>query len=364
MIALLRASSSPDIPTTARDMINRLNHAECQAIRSQFAPWHSSVNPIFHDLENMLPAGLFVWLLGEIIKNQQGQSYLSATNCIASLQEIRATVLEVLLNVGPEPTIPSFLDPRRTLCEAWYLSLVTLLSSSEGTGNVTFDDVTKSLLSDSCCSALLLFLYQSIRRDLNATPENVGMSLDGPQTRAILTFLERYFMLGPEMLRSVADSLGNQLGVDITSIQVASDDNASQGLAILGASLFRAASGGLPPWAIEVIPSLYAALYTACGKDPDVFCRMLQLAMTVRLSNTSRGFGAIRPGELLAGRFFAVAKDSAKATFVSKSREACQENNANGWRRFKTLLKQACGGKKKSSLSLKPAFTTWDVDRI
>jgi hypothetical protein len=84
--------------------------------------------------------------------------------------------------------------------------------------------------------------------------------------------------------------------------------------------------------------------------------------MEVRLGKTE--FGGVRTGELVAGHFIESAKESAKRTFVERSHEACSQNDADGWRRFKVLLKQACGGKKKSSLSLKPSFTTWNIERI
>lgn len=304
-------------------------------------------------------------MLGEILEKQRGQRSLSVPNCIVALEELRTVVLETILLDCPAPKVPSLNDPRPTLCEAWYLTLIELISLIASTNRVAYNDTsTRTLLADSCCVALLLLLRVPLQRDRTKTPNHSGMSLDGPQTRAMLSFLGGYFSLGTEMLRAVAISLRHRLDLDIDSLDPLDDDKASQGLGILCACLFRAASGGLPPWAIESIPSLYSALFVGCGYDPDIFCRMLQLAMDVRLSRGSEGFGAVLPGNLLAGRYFESTKETSKATFVEKSREACRSNNAEGWRRFKVLLKQACGGKKKSSLSLKPSFTTWDVDRI
>jgi hypothetical protein len=178
-----------------------------------------------------------------------------------------------------------------------------------------------------------------------------------------MEFLESFFLLGPDMFRTVALTVTSRLVAE-GALVASDDDPVGQGVAVVGACLFRAASGGLPPWAIEVIPSLYAALYHACGTDAHVFCQMLTTSMEIRLGTTRAGFGGVRPGELLAGRFFESAKESSKRIFVERSQEACSQNDAEGWRRFKVLLKQACGGKKKSSLSLKPSFTTWNIDRI
>lgn len=347
-----------------------LNRSELQAIAAQCALGPTSVSPIFAESvisESSIPSGVFVRLLGEIVAQQQEQGYLSAKNCVAALQALQPLALDVLLTQCPEPKNSSFEDPRPTFCEAWYLSLNDLIASLGSANHVAYlsDVPTHALLSDTCCTALLLLLYAPLQRNPKAaTPNSVGMSLDGPQTRAMLLFLESYFLLGPEMLRGVVLALRHRLDVDVASLPVPHEDTTSQGLSILGACLFRAASGGLPPWAIEVIPSLYAALFTACGSDPDVFCQMLRLSMDVRLCKTSKGFGAVASGDLLGGHYFASAKQAARCTFINKSREACRVNNTNGWRQFKVLLKQACGGKKKSSLSLKPSFTIWDVERI
>ena len=325
-------------------------------------------SPIFNESvisENLIPSGIFVRLLGEIIEQQHEQGYRSVSNCITALHELRIVVLGALLLECPEPKIASSVDPRPTLCEAWYLSLNELISSFGSASQVPCSNTPiRAVLADTCCTCLLLLLYTSLQRNSNESPNNVGMSLDGPQTRAMLDYLQNYFLLGPDMFRAVALSLRYRLDIDIESIRVLSDAAAIPGVAILGACLFRAASGGLPPWAIEVIPSLYAALYVACGRDSTAFCQMLEASMDIRLSKTSPGFGAICPGQLLAGRYFESAKESSKVAFIEKSSELCRLNNADGWRRFKVLLKQACGGKKKSSLSLKPSFTIWDVERL
>lgn len=359
MVGLLKASASPDVPDTAREAIVFLNQTECQAM-AHFHRGPPSDIPIFSE-SAVSDAGIFVHLIGEIIEKQQG--HVSPKNCVEALQASRSFVFETFLSRYPEPTSGSFIDPRTTLCEAWYLSLSALIGSLSGASHTSLNDDMTSLLSESCSSAFLLFMYPSLRKGNTNKSPDMGMSLDGPQTRAILVFLERYFLLGSRMLRAVAMGLRERIGIDVSSIHGAGNDEATQGLAILGACLFRAASGGLPPWAIEVMPSLSAALFVACGNDADIFCKMLDLAMDVRLSEASNGFGAVLPGHHIAGYYIATAKPNAKATFLIKSREACRENNANGWRRFKTLLKQICGGKKKSSLSLKPAFTTWDLDR-
>ena len=342
------------MPSKAFDAIVLLNQCECQAIVSQCALGPLSTSPIFNESviwESSIPSGIFIHLLGEIVEKEQNRG-------IIALEALKSVVLETILHECPEP---NFVDPRPTLCEAWFLSLIQVTSLIGTSANyIASDDSTRTLLADSCCVALLLLLRVPLKRD-RKSPDHLGMSLDGPQTRAMLNFLESYFRLGPDALRAAAVSLRYRLDVDTESLD---SDPASQGVGILGASLFRAASGGLPPWAIEVIPSLYSSLYIGCGNDTEVFCRMIQLSMTIRLGKSTHAFGAILPGELLAGRFFEGIREASKAAFVDKTRDACLSNDAEGWRKFKVALKQACGGKKKSSLSLKPSFTTWDIDRI
>jgi hypothetical protein len=362
----VRASACPDIPSMAADAIILLNKAECQAISSQCALGPTAASPIFIESvisENSGPSGLFVRIIGEII--QKNHDLLSVRNCVLVLHELRTVVLDTLLSKCPEPTNTSFVDPRPALCEAWYLTLDELVESfdAQNAAAACNDASMKSLLSDSCCTAVLLLLYPSLRKDPNDGWKDIGMTLDGPQTRAIMEFLESFFLLGPDMFRTVAFTVTSRLVAE-GALVASDDDPVGQGVAVVGACLFRAASGGLPPWAIEVIPSLYAALYHACGTDAHVFCQMLTTSMEIRLGTTRAGFGGVRPGELLAGRFFESAKESSKRIFVERSQEACSQNDAEGWRRFKVLLKQACGGKKKSSLSLKPSFTTWNIDRI
>ena len=69
---------------------------------------------------------------------------------------------------------------------------------------------------------------------------------------------------------------------------------------------------------------------------------------------------------LLSGKFFERMSDAAKTNFLDQARALSEEDTTASWRRLKTLIKQACGGKKKDTdFNQKPALTRWDtLDRI
>lgn len=120
-----------------------------------------------------------------------------------------------------------------------------------------------------------------------------------PKVWCCRRFLASYFELGPSALQSAARKLSAVVLIDEGSVQFFSSDLNIRGISIIGAALFRAVQGSLPPWAVESIPEVYCSLFAALDKDPTRFEQILGLSMEVRLSQTVEGFGGVKPGQLL-----------------------------------------------------------------
>jgi hypothetical protein len=174
-----------------------------------------------------------------------------------------------------------------------------------------------------------------------------------------MDFFEAYFDLGPGMLEAAAVELSSAIPVD------SSGDNRAAGMAIIGAALFRAAQGGLPPWAVERIPSVYSSLFKALGNIVETFVNVLDWSMQVRL-RPDHHCGSVNGGDLLSGKFFDRMGEKSKILFLEQAKENVQVNNIAAWKRLKVLIKQACGGKKKDTdFKQRPALTRWDaLDRL
>jgi len=142
-------------------------------------------------------------------------------------------------------------------------------------------------------------------------------------------------------------------------------DSDSAGIAIIGATLFRASQGSLPPWAIESVPAVYSSLFNALDKNVDSFGLVFEVSMNVRLIQTQR-FGSVEGGSLLAGKLFEKMSVESKRRFIDQAKQCATSNTAASWRRLKTLIKQTCGGKKRDTdFKQRPALTGWDaLDRI
>jgi len=135
----------------------------------------------------------------------------------------------------------------------------------------------------------------------------------------------------------------------------------SIGASIIGAALFRGAQGALPPWALELIPNVFKALWAALDKNEAVFALFLYSSMEVRLSG-ARAIGSVKPGQLLSGPCFETMTFEAKSNFVSKASALCKQDN---WNRLKVVIKQVCGGKKKETdFKQKPSQTRFEFERI
>jgi hypothetical protein len=360
-VTIIKASANPDLDDGALRALVTLTKAECNAIAAQCRAGPSSHSSIFNDeviSSETLPAGAFLVTISHVLdeKRELPLRYLHA------LAECSGPVLQILIHQCPTPSNPTVVDGRPALCEAWFLVLTSLTDPTkrvEGLNEAI--SLRNKIIADSCCAAILLILYPSLESDPTKRSDDLGMSMDGAQSLAVMDFFEKAFELTPDQLQQIAHELQSRLQVDLQGEQ----DITLKGMSIIGAGLFRAASGGLPPWAVECIPSTYAALYHGCGKDTRVFRQVLQASMNVRLAAGSPTTGGVGPGSLIAGRFFETMRESLREDFLKKAVEIADQDNVDGWRRFKTLLKQASGGKKKASgFNLKPSPTSWECDRL
>lgn len=90
--------------------------------------------------------------------------------------------------------------------------------------------------------------------------------------------------------------------------------NENLGASIISTGLLRAASGALPPWAVELTPAIFKSLYVALGSNSDVFIEIISVCTKLESS-----------GEVLAGRYFRSISSSHIESFLSKTREACNK---------------------------------------
>jgi len=345
-------------------MVQALITAECEAIRRQCMSGPSSASSIFVQgiiSVDAVPAGLFVRALGEIIEACSSTEN-AICNCIETLHMSRKPVLSIILDECPNPAERSFIDPRCTLLEAWLLTAAELTSFFGYHASTT--SLLEEVLAETCVTAISILFYPTMGRTYAERLNDPGMSLDGPQSLALTWFLSRYFTLGRRMVLAASLLLLETIPVDITSISKwLGNDPGSQGIAIIGAALFRSAQGGLPPWAVESIPEVYSALFLALDKDPTRFGSILRASMEIRLGISAKQFGSVRPNQLLSGRCFETM--TGKDKFIQQAVELSQNDSASSWRRLKVLIKQACGGKKKDTeYNQRPSLTVWDFERI
>jgi hypothetical protein len=368
---LIKTVASPDLPERALEMIYAIVYAECEAISVQCRAGQSSESSIFHDeviSPDRIPAGLLLEALDEIIRAARSKDLKAPVlihNCIQSLYSVKDPVLAAISLECGDPKEEAFADPRPTLCEAWFLAMISLASLPEEAIHEATLLMVKSLLVDSCVVCLSILFYPSMGRTQGERTNDPGMSFDGPQTLALTEFLEHFFLLGPRMFEMLARELTVRIPVDTATIQQLCSDPHVHAMSIVGAALFRAAQGALPPWAVESIPEVYSALFVALNKDPDRFGLVLRVSMDLRLHASVGRFGSVSSGQLLSGRFFETMNDGAKTTFIQQAIDISRKDNGASWRKLKVLIKQACGGKKKEAdFGQKPSPTRWDFERL
>lgn len=364
------AGSGGDISARGTAVVVACATSECEAIQNQCITGPESKSLIFEAgvvSPEAVPSGLFVRALADVIQSYRdthGQEHdLAIPNCIQALSAVKDLVLETILLQCPDPRDGAFVDPRPTLTEAWLQAMIALVDAR------SLDPAVESLMAETCVAIVSLIFYPTMGKTQNERMNDPGMTLDGPHSLAVTTFLGAFFRQVPtRILQAAGQRLLCIIPVDIASMQGLCQDQNFQGVAVVGAALFRACQGALPPWAVESIPDVYSSLFEAFGKDVEAFGLLMRLSMEVRLSKTSdlrSGFGGMVGGNLLSGRFFETMSDKAKETFIEETKQLCKENKATSWRRLKVSIKQNCGGKKRDTdFNQKPSQTRWEFDRI
>jgi hypothetical protein len=373
IFTLFRKSGSFDLPTVGTEMLISWIQLECHAAMTQCAQGPTSVSRIFNEdiiSEETIPPGLFIQVLSETLEQAcfAQVSLTNLRNALYVLAKSQEAVLQTISSQCPSPIQKgSFHDPRPVIAEVWFICMNKLSSAllkqrKLGVVGVS-QDATRTvhqILLETFVVAICLLFCCSLEKTQEKRLNDAGMSLDGPQGLVMMEFFELFFSLGSEMLEAAANKL-------VTVVPVDNSQNPDAvGMAIIGAALFRIAQGNpMPPWALESVPLIYSSLYKALGKSTGTFIWVLEMSMSVRLLENHQ-FGNISGGTLLSGRYFEKMSDGAKTNFLDQARALSEEDTTASWRRLKTMIKQACGGKKKDTdFNQKPALTRWDtLDRI
>ena len=371
LFTLLRISGKPDIPASISEILISLITTECESVIVQCSGGPTSCSKIFREdiisEETGLPPGIGIRVLLETLENAflSFTPVLSMRNCLHVLYTSRQAVLHTLISECSMPVGKgSFHDPRPVIAETWFLcmnriAVVTAKRQIDAYEEVEVDTVIKQLLVETFVVVISLLFYSSLEKTQDKRANDPGMSLDGPQGLVMIEYVVSFFNLGSVMIQSAMKEL-------LVAIPVAtSHDPDADGIAIIGAALFRGSQGGLPPWAVESIPSVYSSLFNVLNKNVNTFGLMFELSMNIRLKENSR-FGGIEGGSLLSGKFFKSMNEKARLNFVSQAKELASTDTTASWRRLKSVIKQACGGKKKDTdFKQRPALTSWDsLDRI
>ena len=372
LFTLFKLARSPDLPDSIVGILTSLITSECEAATVQCSAGPTSSSRIFHEdviSEENIPSGLFIRVLVETLDNALSTKIpmVHMRNVLQVLYTTRQSVIRAMLLECPNPVVKgSFHDPRPIITETWFLCMNTMAAvaasqgvpSGEETIGAEVASVSKQLLVETFVAAISLLFYPSSEKTQQKRANDPGMCLDGPQGLVMMDFFVTFFDLGASMIQAGARELASVIPVNI-------EDPDTAGMAIIGAALFRGSQGGLPPWAVESVPSVYSALFKALNKNVDSFGQLFEISMSIRLLDNRR-FGSVEGGSLLSGRFFETMKDKAKIKFIEQSKDHARIDTTASWRRLKTCIKQACGGKKKDTdFNQRPALTAWDtLDRV
>ncbi|CAB9524907.1 hypothetical protein SEMRO_1602_G285260.1 [Seminavis robusta] len=364
--ALLKTSISAKMPQTLFESVEAIIRSECEAAQVQCQAGPSSGSSIFNDevvSAEHIPAGLFVRIIQEMIESLQEKpnNETALGSCVTTLERVKPYVLGAVTHPCQDPQC--FADPRPALFEAWFLVMATL-SNKAATLQVGSEATLRNLLVDSCVAAISLLFSPFLSKTRDLRSQSPCLSFEGPQTLALMEFLCSYFALGPAMLQPACHELIRRFPIDTAKANQFTTDVQCHSVAIIGAALYRVAQGALPPWSVESIHEVYAALFLALNRDVNAFGSMLHLGMEIRLAPGANR-GGVKSEELLSGPLFEGVKQPAKQRFVQESVELCKQDNNGAWKRMKVLLKKFCGGKKiGTDFAQKSSPTNWLFERV
>ncbi|KAL7545932.1 hypothetical protein ACHAWF_009281 [Thalassiosira exigua] len=357
---VLCAGLKHTISDNAAAIIAAIIKAECESAEFQCNQGPESGSNIFNDNivgEHKVHAGLFITLIRDCLdriakgKGPIEQYIDEVQRCILVLKDTSSAVTSLLLHQSPEAQ--SHVDPRPTIAESWFLALVSLAGIFRSNNEVAAHVDVVALFGESLSMATtLIFLKDLGSKRAPAPVIQKGLSLDGPHTLAMVSYISESLLLGPSISVVAGKKILSALQINDTLKGDVS------GQIIITSSLLRAVSGALPPWAVEETPELFRSMHLALGGDYNNFVQILSASAEVKCSAP---FGGIRAGELLAGRYLDVSSRHIES-FLLQAQEVCMKGD---WKKLKVILKSTCGGKKKdSSFNLKPQLTSWDCERL
>jgi hypothetical protein len=374
------ANSTKDISDHAVAMVVACVSSECEAICRQCKDGPSSISFIFTEnvvSPDSIPAGLMVRALADIVNLSSSAINpeivgIPFPNCLRAFTTLKDQVLSTIALTCPDPQCNkgTFTDPRPTLAEAWFQSMIAIAEyvsmNQERPGDLSELNI---LLTETFVVMVSLIFYSTLGKTANDRANDPGMSLDGPHSLAAMSFIIAYFRFRPSTLQHAGERLLDIVPVDRESVKSSGVEGSFLGISIIGAALFRACQGALPPWAIESIPEVYSAFFEfVLVGDVEVFGRWLHASMEIRLYTTNESTyccGGLTSGSRLSGRCFDSLSNQSKLAFINEAKQLAYSGGGADWRRLKGLIKQACGGKKKDTdFNQKPSPTRWDFNRI
>ena len=357
----MRSCANPELPPIAATTIKMLTCAECDSILHQIRSSDQSQSPIFNDMcvgDDVVPAGAFIIVISEILTSTSktfksgkisiDQVHSVLSECISALIQSKNSVFGVICAEYSEPSHNTYTDPRPSLTEAWFLTINSLMLLFHKTDDILLNHKSdvQQLISETLAACVQIILMKRLEKEAPTPGKSVtplGMSLDGPQSLALVEFIELALGTGQDIFTSLANLFRESklhyacIGSDVTLSETL------VGGAILAATLFRGCSGALPPWAIESVPHVYASLCDACG-NVDTFCLVLKAGARLRLQPTPDAvMGCVHPNKKLAGYFFDQLNDKGETAFLEKAHEVSSRKDNGKWRYFKVLLKAVCG---------------------
>ena len=240
------------------------------------------------------------------------------------------------------------IDSRAHLVEAFMdATRVMAMRRAQTDSALPVSGLVDDILSTTTCAAIFTMLQ---RTNPNGTGKKVTGGVDttltdSSHTLAILAFLDKSLSLNNLVRKACTELIqGDALRIPWVEHRTAE----FVGLVVVVAGHLRAASSTFPPWALEGVALTLHQILSTQGAEPTF---LLQQAMTIRLLQDSPALG-LRASELLCGAFFEKADVSTNVSVLADS--------VGDHKKFKGVLKQVCGGKKKDSgFRQKPSSPRW-----
>lgn len=293
-----------------------------------------------------IPAGVFIQNIFHFLSSQ----HLSSET-LHLLEQCMTEVHSLILLRAPKSA--TFCDPRETTAESWFEVANFVAADQTQVGAVK-----ERFLTEVTAIVFHLLLMSSMAKTQEERSQSPVMSLDGPQTLAMISFLSTFLSQGKCVISPVLKAVTMQ--IHVRSLNQL--DTHQFPFVLLSALFLRGCSGALPPWAIEAMPELYSLFYNVTGSAPELFCFLLRSSMDMIATEQ---LGAVAPGYPIAGPLFRTMPERMKDSFIEEALTVLNRNDANKWREIKAMVKRLCGGKKKETdYGQKPQYTKWEFDRV